>query len=213
MWAYLNRLFDLLLPRKERTVRVEEYRTEHVPVITQEHAAFGMRITTLLEYRDKVVEDIIWALKYDGSAYAAELLATLLAEYLREEIVEKMAFSNHPILLVPVPLHPIRQKERGFNQIEMVLNALPPEFHNGKLSRIVHVLERVRSTKQQARLTRDERYHNVSGVFMLTFPELVRDAHIILIDDVTTTGATLTEASRPLTSIVTSVTLLALARA
>lgn len=213
MLPLLNRLLDIILPRHDRTIRIEDYRSEHIPVLPQEHASFGVNIASLMDYREKVVEDLIRALKYDGSDYAARLLSSALAEYLREEIANKKTFSTYPIILVPIPLYKTRQEERGFNQIEMVLNALPHEFHNGELSRVAHVLNRTRATKQQAKLTRDERFHNVSGVFSLPLPDLIRDAHVYLIDDVTTTGATLSEAARPLTPVAASVTLLALARA
>lgn len=213
MWPFLTRLIDIILPRKERVIRIDDYLAEEIPLVPQEHAAFGFSITTLMEYRATIVEDLIRALKYDASEHAAALLSTVLAEYLREEIASKKAFSTLPVVLVPMPLHTARQAERGFNQIETVLNALPHEFHNGSLSRVVHALERTRPTRQQTRLSRDERFHNVAGAFKLAFPDLIRDTHVYLIDDVTTTGATLAEAARPLTPIAASVTLLALARA
>lgn len=119
-------------------------------------------------------------------------------------------FSAKPIVLMPVPLHASRMRERGFNQIEKVLQNLPEEFRNGTLSRIdAHSLVRTRATPQQTRLSRSERLRNVEDAFALASP--IDDAHIILIDDVTTTGATLIEAARPLGH--TTVILLALAHA
>lgn len=206
----IQSVLDTVLPRKERTVRIDHYTLENIPVAPQEHDACGMQITTLMQYRSRAVEDLIRALKYDRSGHAARLLAGALAEYLHEEIANLKAFSTKPIVLIPVPLHLSRMRERGFNQIENVLQNLPPEFKDGTMSRIDSVsLVRTRATPQQTRLSRSERLKNVAGAF-----ELVREpqnAHIILIDDVTTTGATLSHAAQPLKGI--NVSLLALARA
>lgn len=207
--AFIQSTLDIVLPRKERTVRIEHYRLEEIPVSPVEHEACGVRITTLMRYREKAVEDLVRSLKYDRSGHAAALLAGALAEYLREEIASLQQFSTKPVVLVPVPLHPTRERERGFNQIARVLDALPPEFKDGTLSRIEpQALARSRATPQQTRLSREERLRNVADAFALT--RSLDDAHMLLIDDVTTTGATLAAASKPLAG---SVTLLALAHA
>lgn len=201
---------DTVLPRKERVVRIESYSIEDVLISPVEHEACGKSITTLLKYREEAVQDLVKALKYDRSGTAAKILAEALDEYLREEIANMHLFSAKPIVLIPVPLHPSRVRERGFNQIEKVLESLPEEFRNGTLSRInTKLLIRTRATPQQTRLSRDERLRNVAGAFAVLHD--IGDAHIILIDDVTTTGATLVEAARPLKG--TTVTLLALAHA
>lgn len=205
----IQSLLDIVLPRKERVIRIEHYSLEDIPVAPQEHDACGVQITTLMHYREKAVEDLIRALKYDRSGHAARLLAGALAEYLHEEVANLKNFSTKPIVLIPVPLHASRERERGFNQIQKVLDALPREFKDGSMSRIEsHALVRTRATPQQTRLSRRDRLSNVAGAFALARP--IEDSHIILIDDVTTTGATMAEAARSLKGIVT---LLALAHA
>lgn len=201
---------DIILPRKDRVVRISQYKAEDFPIDPQEHEACGVRITTLMRYHESTAEDCIRALKYDNSTNAAKLLATLLADYLREEIAQLKAFSTKPILLVPMPLHLSREKERGFNQIARVLDSLPPEFKDGTFSRLApKALRRTRATKQQTRLSRSERLSNVRDAFAAD-EEVVKNYHVILIDDVTTTGATLAAAAQALGN---DVTLLALARA
>lgn len=191
-------VFDIILPRKERVVRTEQYAIADLDVSPHEHTVQGISITTLMSYRTRAVDDLIRALKYDRAEHAANLLAEALAEYLREEIASLKSFSAKPIVLVPVPLHTSRVRERGFNQVDIILDALPEEFKDGTLSRIeTNALVRTRPTKQQTRLSRAERLKNVEGAFRLEHPELLVNAHIILIDDVTTTGATLAEAARP----------------
>lgn len=210
----IQALLDIILPRKERTVRTESYNSEDIPVFPLEHEACNIAITTLLSYREPVVEDLIRAVKYDCSHHAARLLADVLAEYLREEIASIRAFSVRPVVLVPLPLHPNRHMERGFNQIEFIMEQLPMEFRDGSFARIGRdVLLRVRETKQQTHLVRAERLMNVKGAFAVSDFTAVLDSHAFVIDDVTTTGATLAEGVRPLLSLGIPVSALALARA
>jgi len=118
------------------------------------------------------------------------------------------------MLLVPVPLHASRARERGFNQIALVLQSLPPEFRDGTRARLApEVLVRSRATKQQTKLPRSERLSNVAGAFEVPDAGFVTHTHVFLIDDVATTGATLANAATPLRRAGATVTLLALARA
>ena len=212
--ASLDAIIDAILPRRERTVRTESHAPEDVPVSPLVREMGGVHITTLMDYQEPVVEDLIRALKYDGSAHAAGLCAAALADFLREEISSTRSFSTQKILLVPIPLHKSRKRERGFNQIEIVLKRLPPEFRDGTLSTLaLEILVRTRATKQQTHLPRSERIKNVANAFEVRDENLAHDAHIFLIDDVMTTGATLTNASKPFETLGAKVTLLALARA
>lgn len=196
--SFIQSLLDIILPRKERVLRIDQYRVEDIPISPQEHDACGVHITSLMHYRVQAVDDLIRALKYDRFGHAARLLAGVLAEYLREEIANIRAFSAKPVVLVPVPLHSSRLRERGFNQVEKILSYLPDEFKDGTISRVVtDALVRTRATPQQTRLSRTERLKNVEGAFAAEGFAL-RGSHIILIDDVTTTGATLAEAAKPL---------------
>ena len=213
LFDFLNTALDAVLPRRERRVRTEMRSLNDLPLAPASHELLGVRIVTLTEYREPVVEDVIRSLKYDHSGHAAKLCAALLADYLREEIASARAFSARDILLVPIPLHKNRVHERGFNQIQAVLNVLPIEFHDGTLSYMKEeVLVRTCDTAPQTKLPRAERLTNVSGAFAANDFAL-RDSHIYLIDDVVTTGATLKEAARPFSKVGVPVTLLALARA
>src|SRR3989338_8468879 len=105
-------------------------------------------------------------------------------------------------------------RERDFNQIELVLRSLPAEFKNGDLATIAPAsLLRTRATSAQTKLSRMERIKNVAGAFECGDATLLRGSHIFLIDDVTTTGATLLHAGKPLQKAGAEVSLIALARA
>ncbi|MBV9159044.1 MAG: ComF family protein [Candidatus Kaiserbacteria bacterium] len=207
-------ILDAILPLRERAARTKERRVEDFALASTSHDLLGTKITTLMDYREDAVQDLIRSLKYDRSTYAAHVAATLLAEYLLEEIASHKAFSQKKVLLVPVPLHKARAKERGFNQITLVLDALPSEFKDGTLATLAPgVIERTRETKPQTRLHRSERLSNVAGAFTIADPSLAANAQVFVIDDVTTTGATLANAGNPLRRAGASVSLLALARA
>jgi ComF family protein len=210
----LGALLDAVAPQKARVARTAALTPEDIPLSPTVHDLLGLRITALMEYGNEDVAALAQSLKYDGSGRAARLLASAVADYLREEIASHRSFSQKEIYLVPVPLHTSRARERGFNQIAEVLKYLPPEFRNGPLSRVrADVLVRTRSTAQQTRLSRSARLSNVAGAFALANDAPLEKVKVFLIDDVATTGATLANAATPLRKAGAEVIPLALARA
>lgn len=208
-----SRLLDATIPPRERTSRTMSRTAFDIPLSPASHYLLGSTMTTLMNYEYQVVKDLIHSLKYDGSLYAADLAAEVLADFLREEISNQQLFSARKILLIPVPLHKTRVRARGWNQSEIVLHALPKEFRNGPLSYVVtDALTRTRATVPQTSLPRLKRLVNVAGAFAAN-GSAVHGAHVYLLDDVTTTGSTLFHAAEPLKRAGATVTLLALARA
>lgn len=90
--------------------------------------------------------------------------------------------------IIPVPLHPRRQKERGYNQAEVIANGLSKSMDIPVIS---DVLVRRVYTQTQTKKSRTERVQNVSGAFGLQNPEKISKRHVLLVDDVITTGSTL----------------------
>ncbi len=119
----------------------------------------------------------IRAFKFTGSRELGGVLATRLAE--------AMPTTWAPDVVCPVPLHPRREAARGFNQAALLSTGIATALG----TRHEALLVRTRDTAQQARLDRGSRERNVAGVFSLTRP--VRGQHVLLVDDVLTTGATL----------------------
>lgn len=102
---------------------------------------------------------------------------------------------EHLDFIVPVPLHKSRQREREFNQAQLLGQQVAGEFKKDLLN---DILIRSKPTKTQTELTQEERRRNVEGSFLVTKPDLIKDANLLLIDDVLTTGATSNEAAKSL---------------
>jgi ComF family protein len=135
------------------------------------------RLASVFEYRD-VARTAVLHLKYRGISGLAEELAPLMAA----------AHTGPRGLVVPVPLHRDRLRERGYNQAELLARGLASETGFPLAER---GLLRAVATPPQARLTeRTERFRNMEGAFSAA-PELVAGRDVLLIDDVATTGATL----------------------
>jgi ComF family protein len=144
-------------------------------------------------YDDDTLRAIIHALKFQGIAAAAEPLAEILAAYVARLGLDLIGGAW---TVTPVPLSPQRARARGFNQSALIAQlfarALGAPFDEHLLARIAH-------RKPQSD-TEDifERRENIKGCFALATDADVQNKNIILVDDVTTSGTTFTEAARVL---------------
>ena len=117
-----------------------------------------------------------------------------VAEWLHETLSDPRLRERHFDLIVPVPLHPARERERGFNQAAVLAELLAQSV----AAPVRPVLERVRYTTTQTAHDRAERMENLRDAFRLRKNRDVRDLRVLLIDDVLTTGSTLSECARVL---------------
>ena len=98
-------------------------------------------------------------------------------------------------LIVPVPLHPVKEREREFNQAARLGRHLGAAAGIAVADRL---LKRVRATRSQTRLSRMDRVSNVRGAFVLKKPVSLKGRHCLVVDDVFTTGSTTSECARVL---------------
>lgn len=142
-------------------------------------------------YRGRgIVRDVIHEFKYNRQIHLRHLVARWLRAALDDERLRGQQFD----VLVPVPLHPARQRERGFNQATLLAELL--SAHAAIPCR--SLLKRIRYTTTQTALDRAERMENLHNAFRLRKNTDVRGLRMLLIDDVLTTGSTLSECARVL---------------
>jgi ComF family protein len=144
------------------------------------------------------MKEAIHALKYDRLHPAARGLGRMLAAAIAELAAEAPA----AMLVVPVPLHRSKYAERGFNQARALathaLGFLSKSHPEWRLTLASSTLMRLRATESQAGLTPRMRRLNVRGAFTVSDPSAVKSKHVLLIDDIFTTGATARAAAQAL---------------
>jgi len=100
-------------------------------------------------------------------------------------------------IIIPVPLHPARQRERGYNQSEFLAQGISEHFHIPLCDR---QLIRSRHTPHQALLSEKDRWTNIRDAFKIKQPQLFKDQSILIVDDLMSTGATVSEMASVLKS-------------
>jgi len=138
---------------------------------------------------DEASAALVHGFKYGGRTVARQTFRALAA------LALPLADLEPPDLIVPVPLHPKRLKERGFNQALVLARFLFPEQR-----RLIcpNTLIRNRWTEPQVALSGQQRRRNLGGAFSLRRPDRVAGRRVLLVDDVFTTGTTLNECARVL---------------
>jgi ComF family protein len=141
------------------------------------------------------LRDLIHLLKYERVRPAAGVLGRMLAEVVMPLVSRSEAEQT---LVVPVPLHPARQRQRGFNQAELIARAMLKIIAAWPLKLCASGLQRRRATDSQTGLSRSQRRENLGGAFVAPFPSEIAGHGILLVDDVYTTGTTVSECARVL---------------
>lgn len=156
-----------------------------------------VRIISVFSYADSRVRRLVWLLKYRSAKRVAESLGKHMAAALVEHLGEESHFSGK-VILVPVPVTSRRKRSRGFNQSEAL--ALAIVLHVPGIEISTRLLSKTRDTKAQAETqSRAERVTNLGDCFKATRDDSLLGRTIVLVDDVTTTGATFIAAKNALT--------------
>jgi ComF family protein len=133
--------------------------------------------------RDSRIRKIIHQLKYKGIKEVGSELGRIYARSLKSS-----GYLDGIDLIIPVPLHPSKQRKRGFNQSE-VISAGISEVSGIQVDTSSLIRKNVSAT--QTKKSRYDRWTNVEGIFMVTDGEKLKGKHVLLIDDVITTGSTI----------------------
>ncbi len=152
-----------------------------------EHAAAWFQYT-----KGSLYPRLIYVMKYSGRRDIARVMGRFYAAELKDSPLDE----TH--LIVPIPLHPRKERKRGYNQSEWIGRGLS-EGLDKPLE--CNLLRRTVNTRTQTKKSRLERWKNVENVFRVAKPDALQHKHVLLVDDVVTTGATLESATVTLLQI------------
>jgi ComF family protein len=140
--------------------------------------------------KDGVLQDAIHALKYNSRFLTGVFWGKVLGNFMQDKIIDwDIDF------IIPVPLHKFKRLERGYNQSYYISKGLSKRLDLKLNNRI---LERIRYTKSQTKLNMSERQENMKGAFFVINKKQIIGKNILLVDDVITTGATVSECGKVL---------------
>jgi len=142
---------------------------------------------------DGGLRELIHLLKYGRVRPAGGVLGRMLAE-----VIQGFGSEFISATVVPVPLHGSKLRQRGFNQAEEIAHAALKSLSRKELRFATRVLIRRRATESQTGLSDHQRQQNVRGAFVVASPTEIAGGDVLLVDDVFTTGATVTECARVL---------------
>jgi len=132
--------------------------------------------------KESLMQHLLHQFKYRGN----KDLGLQLGRIMGEQINKSGRFNADA--LIPLPLFPAKEKRRGYNQATVLCNGMAEVM---KLPVLSNVITRPRHTETQTKKGRIERWKNMEGKFVLAIADDIKNKHLLLVDDVVTTGATL----------------------
>ena len=155
------------------------------------HPDSKFNLVAATSYKDRTVKELIHHLKYNGLEGAVKPLGEFVLKYLAD-----INLNLDGWILVPIPLHPSKYRKRGFNQAEIIVEAVNKKLN---LQIVTKALKRTRATDPQITFSGVKREENVKDCFGPGGEiNLVKGKKVILVDDVYTSGATMKEAVKAL---------------
>jgi ComF family protein len=198
MLRIIEKILSFVFPGSQEVGEMEEMSKEKlfekIPKATEMP---NKKFKALFQYKDKFARRAIWEIKYRGNRKIVEKFSELLYEFIIDEVSDLSSFSNfiNP-LLVPVPSGKRSSREKGFNQCELITKELIRLDKEKIFDYSYGAVKKIRETKKQSEIkNRSERLKNLSGSFSAN-QDYVKGRCIIIIDDVITTSATMTEISK-----------------
>ncbi|MBU6431192.1 MAG: ComF family protein [Patescibacteria group bacterium] len=194
-------ILDFLFPRAERIISIQNMSADElVSKIPRAREIDDDESRALFDYRNELAKQAIWEIKYRKNEKLLSAFCEPFYEFILDELADKAIFSDfkNPIL-VPIPSSKKRLKERGYNQCELIVKELARIDGGKNFTPSKNFLEKAEDSPSQTSVkNRARRLRNLKGCFKVISSDEVVDANIILIDDVITTGATMSEAKKTL---------------
>lgn len=196
MQKLIHKVFDFLFPDSclgcnKTGIPLCQNCISNIPTIDHSKENF----VCVFSYKNKIIKKSLWNLKYFNKQNLAKIFASTLNDKVLEDISEKIQFEGkQEILIVPIPTSKTRRREKEANQSELLAKSLA-KIMNAPYCK--NALVKVRETKRQVETkNREERLRNLLGAFEHNSKIDLKDKLIILVDDITTTGATLNEGAK-----------------
>ena len=193
--SLFKKILDLIFPRRGLELKIDSLSPEDLS--EKLHIQESGDVVSLFRYKDPLIKQMVWLLKYKRNLHVAQLFASTLNDYLVEELSDEIVFSEGvKIVIIPLPLSKKRERERGFNQMKLITNELK---RLGEFTIDTDLLIKKKHTVPQTSLkNKAERTRNIKGAFEVRTKNDLKKTHVILIDDVLTTGSTLSEVQKTL---------------
>ena len=200
-------LLTILIPEDLKIKNILNISAGEIRGLLPKSPVYSDNIFVLFDYHHKMVRQIIKAIKYKNNRGLRKKIAILLYEEIIDISSEIALFEGKPPLLIPMPMSKKEKRNRGFNQCEELCKEIKKlAGDNIKIS--YNTLKKVKETERQTKLSREARLENIKN--SMTVLDSARswtsgrkemsNNTVIVLDDVYTTGASLLEASRALTS-------------
>ena len=142
-----------------------------------------VRAVSFFFHESDNTKSIIWTMKYNSQPQLGQYIAQIYAREIKDS-----SFFDGIDAIVPVPLSWVKHMKRGYNQSHYIAKGIS---HETGIPIVTNAVRKTRNTVSQTNFNKMMRLENVDDVFTLVHPKLLRGKHILLVDDVLTTGATL----------------------
>lgn len=201
MLFYLwDKLLDFIFPKNEIVLELERMAKNgelvNLPNATQSPFRF---VNPVFNYKNRLVRTLVWSIKYKENKDLTKAIGKIMFENILEDLGESVLFEGKSKpLLIPIPTTTKNAHKKGFNQTETICTAIKDSDESNFLEYRKDLLKKIRETARQTTLRRSQRLNNLEGSFAVKDRSLISGRKIILIDDVTTTGATLGEVRKTL---------------
>lgn len=192
-------IIDYVAPQRMDALVIKNLNKENIFKLPKGPAVENMNwIHPLFHYKNNTVRAIIWELKYKENTAPLPIIGDILHEEIIALISDIILFNNDArFILIPIPISTERRIERGYNQSEFIAKSILPYDSEHILLYAPQWFQKIKDTQIQSKsASRQERLKNLAGCF--SADSRVDGSYIILIDDVVTTGSTLSEARKTL---------------
>jgi ComF family protein len=199
MWKkFAEAIWGILVPEDAKIQKLLNLSKGEMRGLLPKSPVYSKDIFVLFDYQNKIVRILVKSIKYKNNYNLRKRIAGYLYEELLDICSEVALFEGAPPLLVPMPMGKMEKRKRGFNQCEELCREIK-KIGGGNIEISYNTLKKVKETERQTTLSRREREKNVKNCMIAqTSQRPTLGTSIIVLDDVFTTGASLSEARRAL---------------